>query len=173
MNKLLVVVDYQNDFIDGALGFKQAKAIASSIVKKVQTAIKDKNDIVFTMDTHDQNYLKTIEGKSLKIKHAIQNTHGWQLHKSLLPYVKYGTVIIKNSYGADELVDYLRKYSYKQIEFIGVVTSMCVLSNVVIARAIQPEAQIIVNRKLVADSNKQLSDATFKILKNINVVIKS
>ncbi|GHU48862.1 hypothetical protein FACS1894218_6860 [Bacilli bacterium] len=76
MNKLLVVVDYQNDFIDGSLGFKESKKLAVGILKKVQTAIKDKTDIVFTMDTHDENYLKTIEGKSLKIKHTIQNTTG-------------------------------------------------------------------------------------------------
>ncbi|GHU31531.1 hypothetical protein FACS1894166_03160 [Bacilli bacterium] len=89
----------------------------------------------------------------------------------MLPYVKYGTVIIKNTYGADELVDYLRKYSYKQIEFVGVVTSMCVLSNVVIARAVQPDAQITINHKLVADPNRELSDATFRVLKNINIKI--
>ncbi|GHU48859.1 hypothetical protein FACS1894218_6850 [Bacilli bacterium] len=90
----------------------------------------------------------------------------------MLPYVKYGTVIIKNTYGADELVDYLRKYPYKQIEFVGVVTSMCVLSNVVITRAVQPDAEITINHKLVADPSRELSNATLKVLENINITIK-
>jgi nicotinamidase-related amidase len=76
MKKLLIVVDYQNDFVTGSLGFPEAKKIEPLLVNKIQTYIKEKQDIVFTMDTHQADYLETLEGKRLPVEHTMVNTEG-------------------------------------------------------------------------------------------------
>ena len=87
MKKFLVVVDMQNDFVDGSLGTKEAQEIVSSVVEKVQDAREEETDIIFTRDTHQADYLQTQEGKKLPVEHCIQGTHGWEIIDALKPYV--------------------------------------------------------------------------------------
>lgn len=166
MKKLLLVIDYQNDFIDGTLGFKGAQDITKGIVNRVKHYVQNKQDIVFTMDTHNKNYLTTLEGKSLPIKHAIVNTRGWQLHQDLLPYVKYGTIITKDTFGAKTLFNYFNKHKYQQVEIIGVVTNLCVLANAIITKSCLPNANIIIYKKLIAAPNKKLHYEAINLLKH-------
>jgi nicotinamidase-related amidase len=123
------------------------------------------------MDSHDNNYLNTIEGKWLPIKHTIINSKGWQIHQNLLPYLKYGTVITKNTFGAKELFNYFEKYQYQQVELIGVVSNMCVLANAIIAKSCLPNADIIVNKKLIAAPNKKLHEETLHILQGMHIKV--
>ena len=83
MSKLLIVVDYQNDFVDGALGFEGADKISIVIKEKIEQYLKEQNDIIFTLDTHEENYMETMEGSKLPVKHCIKGSEGWKIHESV------------------------------------------------------------------------------------------
>lgn len=167
MKKALVIVDFQNDFISGSLGFEKANSIRQPIVEKIEDALKNDIDIIFTMDTHDSAYLQTAEGISLPVEHCIKGTWGWELDDSVLPYKNKGVVIEKPTFGSMALGSLLFRKDYDEIEFCGLVTSICVLSNVVIARSFSPRSRIIVDSKATEDVSAKESALT--CLKSIMV----
>lgn len=148
MKKLLVVVDMQNDFIVGSLGSAAAEAIVPSVVQKISGW---DGDIVYTLDTHSDNYLSTKEGIKLPIKHCIKNTYGWQLNSrvedALVGSGKTKKCFEKETFGSVELGAYIKANDYEYIEFIGLCTDICVISNVIIAKAFVSEALITVDSK--------------------------
>lgn len=143
MKKLLVVVDMQNDFVDGALGTKEAQEIVTSVIEKVKDAKEEETDIVFTRDTHQENYLNTQEGKHLPVVHCVENTDGWEIIDILKPYAN--KIIDKPTFGSTELAHFAARGKYTEIELVGLCTDICVVSNALLLKAALPEAQISVD----------------------------
>lgn len=131
----LIVVDMQNDFIDGSLGTNEAQAIVENVKNKIKE-YRDNNDVViFTRDTHGENYLESQEGKNLPVSHCIKNTKGWEITNKL--DTKDDKIIDKPTFGSLELINYLNK-NYKkidEIELIGLCTDICVISNAMLLKA--------------------------------------
>ncbi|MBQ8852036.1 MAG: cysteine hydrolase [Oscillibacter sp.] len=128
MKKLLVVVDMQKDFIDGALGTPEAQAIVPAVVEKIAAFA---GDVVYTRDTHSENYLETAEGKKLPVVHCVKGTPGWELHPEVerAGAGKTAAVIDKPTFGSTELADLAEQGGYEAIELIGLCTDICVISN--------------------------------------------
>lgn len=150
MQNILIVVDMQNDFIDGALGTAEAVAIVPNVKKKIE---EFDGRVIFTRDTHFENYLETQEGKNLPVKHCIKGTDGWQIRKEL-DALRKTEPIDKVTFGSSELGPLLVKINDEEkinsITFVGLCTDICVISNVMIAKAFLPEIPIIVDAKCCA-----------------------
>lgn len=147
MKKILVVVDMQNDFIDGALGTKEAVAIVP-YVKEVIENFDGK--VFFTRDTHFDDYLSTQEGNNLPVKHCIKGTMGWEIRKEL-DDLRKTDAIDKLTFGSKDLVDILEKENdIESITFIGLCTDICVISNAMVVKAFYPEIPLIVDAKACA-----------------------
>ena len=142
--KLLVVVDMQNDFIDGALGSPEAVAIVP-YVKALIEGFDGK--VFFTRDTHFDNYMDTQEGKKLPVPHCIKGTDGWQI-RAELEALRTTEAIDKITFGSTELVEVIgREENVESITFAGLCTDICVISNVMTVKAFYPEIPLIVDAK--------------------------
>ena len=144
MAKILVVVDMQNDFITGVLGTKEAVEIVP-YVKEVIENFDGK--VLFTRDTHLDDYMETQEGKNLPVPHCIKWTEGWQIHPEL-EVLRKTDAIDKMTFGSKDLVDILKQEeTIEEITFVGVCTDICVISNVMVVKAFYPEVPLIVDAK--------------------------
>lgn len=152
MNKLLVVVDMQKDFIDGSLGTAEAQAMLPTAVEKIKAW---DGDIVCTLDTHFENYLETAEGKKLPVEHCIRGTEGWALNTEIAAAVGEAKCFEKPTFGSVELMEYIKNSAYEHIEFIGLCTDICVISNVLLTKAALPESRIIVDAACCAGVTPQ------------------
>lgn len=145
--KILVVVDMQNDFIDGALGTPEAASIVP-YVKQVIESFDGK--VLFTRDTHFADYMDTQEGKNLPVPHCIKDTDGWRIRKEL-DALRKTPPIDKITFGSKDLVDILKgEPSIESITFVGLCTDICVISNVMLTKAFFPEIPLIVDAKACA-----------------------
>ena len=145
--KVLVVVDMQNDFIDGALGTKEAIAIVPNVVEKIKNF---EGEIIYTRDTHEENYMDTQEGKKLPVPHCVRETEGWELNPEI-EALRKENVIDKPSFGSMELASCLKELEdIESIEFVGLCTDICVISNVMITKAALPEIPVIVDASCCA-----------------------
>ena len=177
MNKLLVVIDYQKDFVDGTLGFEKAKTLEKAIYNKVNKYLQNGDKVLFTYDTHCEDYLETREGKNLPVPHCMRDTIGHHLYgkinnftnsENTLHYKKEGFGIspvdmIKIS---NELGEELR-----EIEFVGVVTNICVISNVVMFQAQYRNTDIIVDGSLCASFDDALHDKALDVIEALQVKV--
>lgn len=142
--KVLCVIDMQNDFIDGALGTKEAEAIVGNVAEKIDAYRKNGDMIIFTRDTHFDNYMATQEGRNLPVPHCIKDSKGWQISSSLS--VGDSTVIDKPSFGSLELGEYVASLEdVELVELIGLCTDICVISNAMIIKAKLPEVKVCVD----------------------------
>ena len=173
MGRLLVVVDMQNDFVDGALGFEGAENIIGGIEARIREYKDSGDEVIYTLDTHHENYSDTREGRNLPVPHCIKGTHGHELVPALKESLGDCRCFEKPAFGSLELGKYIEQNAgrYDSIEFCGLVSNICVLSNVVIAKAAAPEAEIIVERALTDSFDKTLNGETFDILKGIQVTV--
>ena len=171
MKKLLIIVDYQNDFVDGALGFLKAKEIEDGICRRIQEYKKSGDDIVFTLDTHYDNYFDTVEGKHLPIKHCIKDTFGHEIHGEVKSYKEGCKIFLKETFPSSELLQYLLDKDYEEIELCGVVTNICVISNAVICKAAKPNSRIIVNSKISASNDEKMENLSYEVMKNLHIEI--
>lgn len=147
MAKILIVVDMQNDFIDGALGTKEAVAIVP-YVKEVIESFDGK--VIFTRDTHFENYMQTQEGSNLPVPHCIKGTDGWQIRDEL-DALRKTEPIDKITFGSKDLVDVLKNENdIESITFVGLCTDICVISNAMVVKAFYPEVPLIVDAKACA-----------------------
>ena len=162
--KVLVVIDMQNDFVNGALGTPEAQAIVPLVKQRAEQA----DFVIFTRDTHSADYLQTQEGKNLPVEHCIEGTHGWEIIDELKPYVK--TVVDKPSFGSLELPDIIPNAD--EIELCGLCTDICVVSNAAILKAAFPETPLTVNANLCAGVTPETHKAALETMKmfHINVV---
>ncbi len=152
MKKFLVVVDMQNDFIDGALGTKEAEAIVPAAINEIE---KFDGEIIATYDTHFDDYLDTAEGKKLPVKHCVKDTEGWQLNSGIKAALekKGYTEVIKYTFGSKDLPEIIKKKAGNEdfeIELIGLCTDICVVSNTLLLKAHFPEKKISVNESCCA-----------------------
>lgn len=174
MKKLLIVVDYQNDFVNGALGFSGAENLDNLIYQRIFEYKLVGNDVIYTFDTHDENYLNTEEGKNLPVKHCLKGTKGYEL------YGKVGSMFDpnidkyfeKNTFPSLELANYLKKQNYEEIELCGLVSNICVISNAIMAKAALPNAHIVVDHNLTASFDKKLNEETFDVLKGLHIEVR-
>lgn len=171
MKKLLIIVDYQNDFVTGSLGFAKAKAIEKPIANEIKKYFKNKDTVIFLKDTHDKNYLKTIEGKNLPIVHTVKNTKGWELYGEVGKLSNGKKVFNKNTFGSTKLFEYLSKNKFSEIQLCGLLTNMCVLVNACICKSVCPNTPIIINKRCVTSNDVSLENAAIKILKNLHIKI--
>ena len=174
MKKILIVVDMQKDFVDGALGSKEAVAIVDNVVKKIESF---DGDIIVTYDTHEEDYMDTQEGKKLPVPHCIKETEGWELDKKIqkaLSKKEYYT-IEKPTFGSTELPLYIKeKYDGEEIsvELIGLCTDICVVSNALLLKANFLEAEISVDSSCCAGVTVESHNAALTTMKmcQINVI---
>ncbi len=127
MKRLLIVIDYQNDFVSGSLGFNDAIILEDYLVELIEKYHLNKDDVIFTYDSHQDNYLDTQEGKNLPVTHCIENSEGWQLYGKINNLAKNDKKILKNTFGSLELGNYLKDKDYEEITLVGVVSNICVL----------------------------------------------
>ena len=155
MEKILVVIDMQNDFVSGSLGTEEAKLIVPKVVEKVKEARANGHLVLFTRDTHNTNYLSTDEGKKLPVEHCIFCTHGWEIVDEL--EVLETSIYNKNTFGSKSLVRDLGLYcefnGVKEIEFCGLCTGICVLANVVSTKTLLYNKHKLSDVRLVVDAS--------------------
>lgn len=172
MQKCLIVVDYQVDFVTGSLGFPAAVTLDAAISEKIAQYRKRDDEILFTLDTHEENYLNTREGRMLPISHCINGTEG---------HVLYGNVgkmlsrcdkrFFKNTFGSGDLYEYLKNTPFASIELAGIVSNICVLSNAVLARTAQPETPVIVDAACVAGQDRALHQAALAVMAGLQIEV--
>ena len=142
--KVLAVIDMQNDFIDGALGTKEAEAITGNVKAKIDQYLMEENTVLYTRDTHTEDYMNTQEGRNLPVPHCIKDTAGWELCEGV--FVPGCKVIDKPSFGSLELAEYISSLEgIEEIELIGLCTDICVISNALILKASFPEIPVFVD----------------------------
>ena len=169
MTKLLVVVDMQNDFVTGPLGTPEAKEIVKKVKARIDQAVKNKEGIAFTRDTHTKNYLNTQEGKKLPVEHCIRQTNGWEIEKSL--QVPAANVFDKDTFGSLDLAHYLLMTPYDEVELIGVCTDICVISNALLIKAYLPELKITVNRSCCAGTTPENHENALRAMQQCQIEI--
>lgn len=167
MKRILIVIDMQNDFIDGSLGTKEAVAIVPKVVEKVQQAQKKNEKVVFTQDTHGANYLQTSEGKKLPVAHCIKPQAGWEICGQLLSYAT--EVVEKKTFGSVKLPEIVKEYD--SIELIGLCTDICVISNALLLKAHFPEKQIIVDAACCAGVTPESHNNALEAMKMCQIDI--
>ncbi len=174
--KLLIVVDYQNDFVTGSLGFEGAVTIEENIANKIKQyrGYGENGQIIFTMDTHGKNYMETQEGRNLPVAHCIKGEDGWQLYGKIAGLKsEEDFVFSKCTFGSIELADFLRdkEDQYESVELVGVVTNICVISNMVLVKAAMPEVPIIVDSACVASNDETLGTKALDVMENLHVKV--
>ena len=180
--KILIVVDMQNDFINGALGTAEAAAVVANVVSRIENSRGEL--VLLTQDTHDEDYLNTPEGRKLPVTHCIEGTDGWQIN----PAVKNAwrsnpdTIVIpqldentfkKPVFGSAELVEFLRtcQNEITAIEILGVCTDICVISNAIMIKNALPDIEISVNADCCAGVTPQSHQEALNIMKMCHIDI--
>ena len=172
MARLLVVVDYQNDFVDGALGFPGAEKIAPAIAKLSKEFRDNKDDVVFTYDTHDADYLNTTEGKNLPVPHCFKGSEGWALYPEINALLGDSLVFEKPGFGSKELGHYIERHNYDEIVLCGLVSDICVFSNAIIAKSsASPYAKIKVVSEATSSFDLEMQEKAFDVLKHLHIEI--
>lgn len=179
-NEILILVDMQVDFISGKLGSKMACDIVPAVCKKIESYNNKNAFIIATLDTHDQTYLQTLEGKYLPVEHCIKGSDGHKIDKSLSTILSDKTVYVeKKSFGSLKLIDVVKEYveandideQNLKIEAVGLCTDICVVSNVILLRAAFPNSEIIVDSACCAGTTKEKHLATLEVLKSCQIAV--
>ena len=174
--KLLIVVDMQKDFIDGALGSSEAQAIVPSVKKMIEEYQAAGDDVIFTLDTHDDKYMDTQEGKNLPVKHCIKGTNGWQIRKEIAELVSEEPVD-KLTFGSDRLPERLQKLADQEpiesITLVGLCTDICVISNAMVIKTFFPEVPIIVDAKCCAGVTPESHTQALNAMKVCQIQIEN
>ena len=163
--KYLIVVDMQNDFISGSLGSELAQNIVPYVAQKVKNF---DGKIIFTRDTHFEDYMKTQEGRKLPVEHCIKDTEGWQICDELKSYAD--CVVDKITFGSTELPKLIE--DAEEIELCGLCTDICVISNAMILKAAFPEVKIVIDSKACAGVTTQSHNNALEAMKAVQIEIK-
>lgn len=171
MKKVLVIVDMQNDFVDGSLGTEAAKAVVSNVVSAVRS--EDWERIYVTLDTHEADYMQTHEGKYLPVPHCIRGSEGWKLNSEVenaLNRVQEKTVRVeKPTFGSEKLVGMICKDNPDEIVLCGVCTDICVISNALMLRAALHETDISVIRNACAGVIEASHEAALTVMRSCQI----
>lgn len=172
MNQALIVVDYQNDFVDGALGFDGAPALQDAICQAIATARQAGSTVIFTYDCHAPDYLQTQEGRNLPVEHCIKGTDGAELFGTVATMRQEADpVFYKNGFGSLALANYLTTQTFDKITLVGVVSHICVISNAVLAKAALPEAEIVIDAAATDGFDPQLHQSALDVMANLQMTI--
>ena len=174
MRKILVVIDMQKDFVDGALGTKEAVAIVPAVVEKIKSY--DIKDVFATRDTHQENYMETQEGANLPVPHCIEGTEGWEIIPELKDLSQGKKIFDKPTFGSIELASFIRDEADKrngqlEVELIGVCTDICVVSNALMIKAYNIEVPVSVDSKCCAGVTPAAHDAALATMKSCQVQV--
>lgn len=174
MERYLFVIDYQNDFVDGALGFPGAEKLDGRIAEKIRSY--GEGHVLFTRDTHFENYLQTREGRNLPVKHCIRGSHGWQVYGETAKALAEvnAAAIDKISFGmdtTDTAVASVLPQTAEEIELVGLVSNICLISNAVVLQSRYPEATIVVDARCTDSFDKALHEKTLDVLAGFQVNI--
>jgi len=172
MEKILVVVDMQKDFVDGALGSKEAVAIVENVAEKIA---EFDGKIFVTYDTHETDYMETREGKYLPVPHCIKDTDGWQLNEKVQEALKGKTyeAVYKPTFGSVKLpelvADYIKNEKDTDVTLIGVCTDICVVSNAMLLKAHYPEMNINVVADCCAGVTPEKHEAALEVMRSCQI----
>ena len=173
MRELLLVIDMQTDFVDGALGSAEAVAIIPNVLREI--AKFDKSNIIATRDTHPEDYMQTREGKHLPVPHCIKGTDGWQIHPAIAPAIDGCLVIDKPTFGSTALCEHIVKIAKDEdisVTLVGLCTDICVVSNAMLIKAALPEIEVTVVSDACAGVTPDTHTAALTTMKmcQINVI---
>lgn len=172
MNKCLIVVDFQNDFIDGALGFDGAIDIKDAILEKIKAYRESGDDVVFTIDTHKENYMDSEEGQNLPVIHCVEGTKGHEIQSDVQAQIEpQDKQFVKYTFPSLELGTYLQDKDYKVIELCGLVSNICVISNAVIAKSALPNAHIVVDAKATKSFDPELHEKGLDVMEGLHIEV--
>ena len=168
MKKVLIVVDMQNDFIDGALGTKEAEAIVPAVIQKIESYAGEL--VIATRDTHYDNYMETSEGRHLPVPHCIKGTPGWEIKGEITEALEKVDAVLmdKPTFGSVELAEKMAALSKEvalEIELIGLCTDICVVSNALLLKAAMPEAVIKLDPLCCAGVTPESHEAAITTMK--------
>ncbi|HAP02682.1 MAG TPA: amidase, partial [Lachnospiraceae bacterium] len=158
--KIIIVIDMQNDFIDGSLGTKEAEAIVPAVIEKIKEY--PKQDVYATRDTHLKDYLNTQEGKNLPVEHCIKGTKGWEIRADIAELILKNHIFDKPTFGSVQLAEAVKKMNEEEpleIELIGLCTDICVVSNALLLKAFMPEVRISVDPSCCAGVTPEKHEA--------------
>lgn len=176
MNEILVVVDYQNDFVDGALGFDKARELEEIIVSEVRDALSKGEKVFFTLDTHDDGYAETREGKHLPMPHCIDGTDGHSLYGKTAEFSEESgvTLVKKSGFGSSSLPDIIKQTCGvpDTVRICGVVTNMCVIANAIVLQTAFENADIRILEKACASFDEKLHDEAVDVMRNMHMTIE-
>lgn len=179
MSKVLCIIDMQNDFITGALGSEQAKAIVPTVQAIIQEALDETDTtLLFTKDTHKaDSYLDTQEGKLLPIPHCITGTEGHNIIPELKDQSRHGTIVLKNTFGTSELAKFIRVKQritkVDEIALIGVCTDVCVITNALLLKTAFPETPIVIYENACAGVTPEKHEAALKTAISCQIYVKT
>ena len=166
MKKTLLVIDMQNDFIDGALGSAEALRIVPAVKEKILRKEAEGWQILYTRDTHGEDYLHTPEGKMLPVPHCIRGSEGWQIRPEL--YMEGCPIVDKPTFGYTGW----DKYEFEEVELIGLCTDICVVSNALILKAMFPKAKISVDPHCCAGVTPASHEAALTTMKMCQILVE-
>ena len=170
MRKILIVIDMQNDFIDGALGTAEAVGIVEAVKEKIRSY--PPKDVIATMDTHFENYMQTQEGKYLPVPHCVRGTEGWEIRPEIADLLKGAKVYEKPTFGSMQLAEDLKAAAEKEeieLELIGLCTDICVVSNALLLKAQMPEVRISVDASCCAGVTPQKHEAALETMRSCQI----
>lgn len=168
--KILIVVDMQKDFIDGALGTAEAVAIVPNVIEKIKQYESSDNLVIYTKDTHLENYMDTREGRHLPVPHCIKGTEGHEIPDEILR--GHDLIIEKPTFGSVELVHYLENIEFDEVELIGLCTDICVVSNALLIKARFPEREVSVDSSCCAGVTPATHEAALTTMKMCQINIR-
>ena len=172
MKRLLIVVDYQRDFVEGALGFPGAEALDGPIADRIAAYRAAGDDVAFTLDTHGPDYPATEEGQWLPAAHCLRGSPGWSLYgRTGEARRPEDPVFEKETFPSLALAQWLQGRAYGEVELCGLVSNICVLSNTVMVKAALPDAEIRVDARLTASADPALHEKALDVLEGIHVTV--
>ena len=172
MRKLLLVIDMQNDFIDGSLGTKEAEAIVDAVKAKIRSY--PSRDMIATMDTHENSYLYTQEGHLLPVAHCIRGTEGWYIRPDIASLLTEAKIYEKPAFGSVRLAEDLKILSETEqieLELVGLCTDICVVSNALLLKAMMPEVRISVDASCCAGTTPEKHASALETMKSCQIYV--
>jgi nicotinamidase-related amidase len=171
MKKLLIVIDMQNDFIDGSLETAEALSIVENVKDKIRSY--PPQCVLATMHTHGPDYLSTQEGRNLPVEHCIRGTEGWKIRPDIEELLKGARIFEKPTFGSERLAEELKKEDdLEEIELIGLCTDICVVSNALLLKAAMPEVRITVDASCCAGVTPEKHNAALETMRSCQIEVK-
>ena len=172
MRKILIVIDMQNDFIDAALGTKEAVSVVEAVKDKIRSYAPE--NVIATMDTHGENYMKTQEGRYLPVPHCIKGSEGWKIRSDIAALLEGAKIYEKPTFGSTALAADLKELSGREeieLELVGLCTDICVVSNALLLKAFMPQVKISVDASCCAGVTPEKHLAALETMRSCQIQV--